>query len=593
MGEEMKGTPEETELMVVDKMEKMEKGSDSPPPSSPVKFYGWKAMPYIIGNETFEKLGTLGTSSNLLVYLTSVFHIKSVDAATLLNAFNGTTSFAPIIGAFLSDAYLGRYATLAVSSISSLLGMLILTLTSVISGLHPHECKVGETCEKASPGQMAMLFASFAFLVVGAGGIRPCSMPFGADQFDPNSESGKRGINSFFNWYYFSFTFAMMISATVIIYVQSEVSWSIGLALPAILMFVACVFYFLGSKIYVKVLPEGSPFTSIVEVFVAAFNKRSLKQPKDPNQDLFDPPHQSSLVTKLYHTEQFRFLDKAAIVTSSDEIKPNGYPVSAWKLCSVQQVEEVKCLMRIIPVWSTGVIYYLAVVQQSTYVILASLQSDRHLGPHFEIPAASFTVFAMLAQTIWIPIYDRLLVPKLRKMTGKDEPISLLQRMGIGIFLSMIAMVVSALVEVKRRNTANNHPTLGVNPMGGAISSMSSLWMVPQLALLGLSEAFNLISQIEFYYKEFPEHMRSVAGALAFLNLAFGNYLSGFLVTIVHKTTGAEGRKNWLSQDLNKGRLDLFYWVIAGIGAFNMIYFIVCARWYRFKGSRQMVKESN
>ncbi|KAJ4769431.1 Protein NRT1/ PTR FAMILY 2.11 [Rhynchospora pubera] len=582
MGEEVK-LKEETEKM--EKLEKMENGGS---PSSPaVKYYGWRAMPYIIGNETFEKLGTLGTSSNLLVYLTSVFHIKSVDAATLINAFSGTTSFAPIIGAFLSDAYLGRYATLAYSSIASLVGMFILTLTAAVSGLHPHDCKVGDTCQKATAGQMAVLFASFAFLVVGAGGIRPCSMPFGADQFNPNTEDGKRGINSFFNWYYFTFTGAMMISATVIIYVQSTLSWSIGLAIPTILMFVACVFYFMGSKIYVKVLPEGSPFTSIVQVFAAATKKKGLKQPKDPNQDLFDPPHVSSLVTKLHHTDQFRFLDKAAIVTSSDEIKPNGFPVDPWKLCSIQQVEEVKCLLRIIPIWTTGIIYYLAVVQQSTYVILAALQSDRHLGPHFQIPAASFTVFAMLAQTLWIPFYDRLLVPRLRKLTGKEEPISLLQRMGIGILLSTVAMVVSAVVEVKRRSIANHGSTIGTMLGGGAISSMSSLWMVPQLMILGVSEAFNLISQIEFYYKEFPEHMRSVAGALAFLNLAFGNYLSGFLVTIIHKTTGAEGRKNWLSQDLNKGRLDMFYVVIAGIGVFNLIYFILCAKWYRFKGARQ------
>ncbi|KAF3333014.1 Protein NRT1/ PTR FAMILY 2.11 [Carex littledalei] len=569
----------------MEKMEKMENGGA--PPSPAIKYYGWKAMPYIIGNETFEKLGTLGTSSNLLVYLTSVFHIKSVDAATLINAFSGTTSFAPIIGAFLSDAYLGRYTTLAYCSVASLLGMFILTLTAGVSGLHPRDCKVGDTCQKASPGQMAVLFASFAFLVVGAGGIRPCSMPFGADQFNPNTEDGKRGINSFFNWYYFTFTGAMMISATVIIYIQSTVSWSIGLAIPTILMFLACVFYFMGTKIYVKVLPDGSPFTSIVQVFSAAIKKKGLKQVKDPNQGLFDPPHVSSLVTKLHHTDQFRFLDKAAVVTSSDEIKPNGSPVDQWKLCSVQQVEEVKCLLRIIPIWTTGIIYYLAVVQQSTYVILAALQSDRHLGPHFQIPAASFTVFSMLAQTLWIPFYDRLLVPRLRKLTGKEEPISLLQRMGIGIFLSTVAMVVSAVIEVKRRNIANHGSTIGTMLGGGAISSMSSLWMVPQLMILGVSEAFNLISQIEFYYKEFPEHMRSVAGALAFLNLAFGNYLSGFLVTIIHNTTGAEGRKNWLSQDLNKGKLDLFYWVIAGIGVFNMIYFIACAKWYRFKGTRQ------
>jgi dipeptide/tripeptide permease len=77
---------------------------------------GWFA-----GNETFEKLGTLGTSANLLVYLTQVFHMQSVDAATLLNGLNGTSSLAPIVGAFLSDAYLGRYLALAISTVASLI----------------------------------------------------------------------------------------------------------------------------------------------------------------------------------------------------------------------------------------------------------------------------------------------------------------------------------------------------------------------------------------------------------------------------------------------------------------------------------------
>ncbi|XP_020092198.1 protein NRT1/ PTR FAMILY 2.11-like [Ananas comosus] len=551
-----------------------------------VKYRGWGAMPYIIGNETFEKLGTLGTSSNLLVYLTAVFHMPSVDAAALLNAFNGTTSLAPIAGAFLSDAFLGRYSTLAFASIASLLGMFILTLTAAVAGLHPPSCAPGATCLRATPYQTSVLFAAFAFLVVGAGGIRPCSMPFGADQFDPHTESGKRGINSFFNWYYFTFTFAIMISATVIIYVQSAVSWSIGLGIPTILMFIACVIFFMGSRIYVKVRPEGSPFTSIVQVVAACISKRKLKQPKDPKQALFDPPHLSLLVTKLQHTDQFRFLDKAAIITPADEIKPNGFAANPWKLCSLQQVEEVKCLLRIIPVWSTGIIYYVAVVQQSTYVVLSALQSDRHLGDdHFEIPAASFTVFSMLAQTIWIPIYDRLLVPWLRRMTKREDGISLLHRMGIGIFLSIIAMIMSAAIEAKRRSVALHHPTLGLSAGGGAISSMHSLWMVPQLMILGVSEAFNLISQIEFYYKEFPEHMRSVAGSLAFLNLAGGNYLSGFLVTIVHKTTGVKGGRNWLAQDLNEGRLDFFYLLIAAIGVLNLVYFVICAKWYRYKGA--------
>ncbi|XP_062214942.1 protein NRT1/ PTR FAMILY 2.11-like [Phragmites australis] len=569
--------------MDVDKLENG--GGEDSPPRPAVKYHGWKAMPFIIGNETFEKLGTLGTSANLLVYLTQVFHMRSVDAATLLNGLNGTTSLAPIIGAFLSDAYLGRYLALAIASIASLIGMFLLTLTAGADSLHPPDCGVGETCEKATPYQFAVLFISFAFLVVGSAGIRPCSMPFGADQFDPHTESGKRGINSFFNWYYFTFTAAMLISATVIIYVQSNVSWSIGLGIPTVLMFLACVLFFMGTRLYVRMTPEGSPFTSVVQVLVAAVKKRALKQPKDPKQDLFNPPHTSALVSKLAHTDQFRCLDKAAIVAAPEEVRPGGAaPADPWRLCSVQQVEEVKCLIRIVPVWSTGIIYYVAVVQQSTYVVLSALQSDRRLGHGgFHIPPASFTVFAMLAQTIWIPIYDRLLLPKIRKITGKEEGLTLLQRMGIGIALSTVAMVISAIVEDRRRAIALSEPTLGTTITGGAISAMSSLWMVPQLLILGLSEAFNLISQIEFYYKEIPEHMRSVAGALAFCNLALGNYLSGFLVTIVHRTTGSGS--NWLAQDLNKGRLDLFYWTIAGIGVFNFIYFIICARWYRFKGT--------
>ncbi|KAG2546807.1 protein NRT1/ PTR FAMILY 2.11-like [Panicum virgatum] len=572
--------------MDVDKAENGGGGAGEESPRPAVKYYGWKAMPFIIGNETFEKLGTLGTSANLLVYLTQVFHMRSVDAATLLNGLNGTTSLAPIIGAFLSDAYLGRYLALAIASVASLIGMFLLTLTAGADSLHPAECPAadGPCGTKATSYQLAVLFMAFAFLVLGSAGIRPCSMPFGADQFNPHTESGRRGINSFFNWYYFTFTAAMMISATVIIYVQSNVSWPIGLGIPTALMFLACVLFFMGTKLYVRVTPEGSPFTSVVQVLSAALRKRSLKQPKDPKQDLFDPPHTSAMVTKLAHTDQFRCLDKAAIVASPEEVRPGGAaPADPWRLCSVQQVEEVKCLIRIAPVWSTGIIYYVAVVQQSTYVVLAALQSDRRLGNNFHIPAASFTVFAMLAQTLWIPFYDRLLLPRLRKMTGKEEGFTLLQRQGIGIVLSTVAMVISAIVEDRRRAIALSQPTLGTTITGGAISAMSSLWMVPQLMVLGLSEAFNLISQIEFYYKEIPEHMRSVAGALAFCNLALGNYLSGFLVTIVHRTTGS-GR-NWLAQDLNKGRLDLFYWTIAGIGVFNFIYFVICARWYRFKGT--------
>ncbi|RZR90383.1 hypothetical protein BHM03_00018274 [Ensete ventricosum] len=528
------------------------------------------------GNETFEKLGTLGTSANLLVYLTTVFHMKSVAAATLVTVFNGTTSLTPLLGAFLADTYLGRYATLGAAS-----GMLILTLTAAVSKLHPPPCSGhGDACHGPTPAQMAVLYASYVFMVIGAGGIRPCNLAFGADQFDPTTEAGKRGISSFFNWYYMTFNFAMMASSTFVIYVQSNVSWSLGLAIPTAFMFISCVLFFVGTKIYVKVRPEGSPITSIAQVLVVAFRKRALKLPDDLKGSLFDPPHLSSLVSKLPHTDQFSFLEKAAIITPMDDIKPDGSASDGWRLCSLQQVEQMKCLVRIIPVWSSCIIFEVTFVVTWTYIVFQALQSDRHLGhSNFEIPAATFSVFAMATITIWLFVYDRVVVPLLQRVTGKEGGITLLQRMGIGIALSIVMMVVAGLVEERRRSYALHKPTLGTASGGGAISSMSSLWLIPQLVIAGLSEAFNVIGQIEFYYKQFPENMRSLAGGLPFLGFACSNYLSSLMITIVHR------KSNWLAEDLNQGRLDLLYFSIAALSAVNFVFFIGCAKWYRYKTS--------
>lgn len=281
-----------------------------------------------------------------------------------------------------------------------------------------------------------------------------------------------------------------------------------------------------------------------------------------------------------------RFLDKSAVIVSKDEIKSNGEAADPWRLCTLQQVEMVKCFVRIIPVWTSAIMFFITLSQQSTYVVYQALQMDRRLGKSgFKIPAGSFVVFNMLTLTVWIPIYDRLIVPQLRKITKHEGGITMLQRIGVGIVISILGTVVSALVEQRRREIALHKPTLGLTSTGGAVSSMSSLWLLPQLMLFGLSEAFTIIGQNEFYYQQFPENMRSVAGAVLFLGMSISSYASGALVTIVHNVTGRNGSRNWLAQDLNEARLDWFYMMIAGAAALNFVYFIVCAKWYRIRGA--------
>ncbi|XP_075480295.1 protein NRT1/ PTR FAMILY 2.11-like [Primulina tabacum] len=563
-------------------MEKNEISSTKKEPN----YRGVKAMPFVIGNETFEKLGTIGTSSNLLVYLTTVFHMNSITATNVVNIFNGTCNFGTLAGAFLCDTYLGRYKTLGIASVSSFLGMLMLTLTAALTNLHPPECSTQPNlkCIGASPWQIAFLFTAFLLLVIGASGIRPCNLAFGADQFNPNTDSGRRGINSFFNWYYFTFTFAMMLSLTVIVYVQSDMSWTIGLGIPAFMMFLSCFFFFVATRIYVKVLPEGSPFTSLVQTLVVAYKKRKLELPEQPRCSLFNHVDPGSMNSKLQYTDELRFLNRAAIATPDDTINPDGSAANPWKLRSVQQVEEAKCIIRVIPIWLSGMIYYIILALMQTYPVFQSLQCDRRLSAgNFKIPAASYNVFTMATLTLWIPIYDRIIVPFLRRITGKEEGITMLQRVGFGIFLGVLTMVVSGVVEDHRRTLAVTRPTLGVVAQKGTVSSMSGYWLVPQLALAGISEAFAVIGEIEFFYKQFPENMRSFAAAFLFSGFAISSYITSFLISVVHKATRVRGNGNWLEEDLNKGRLDYFYYMIAGIQVVNLGYFLICAKWYKYK----------
>lgn len=188
--------------------------------------------------------------------------------------------------------------------------MTVLTLTAAISKLHPPKCSTSDiisTCVGPTAWELAFLFSGFGFLVIGAGGIRPCNLAFGADQFNPATKTGQKGIRSFFNWYYFTFTFAVMLSVTLIVYVQSNVSWAIGLGIPAALMLFSCILFFMGSRLYVKLKPQGSPLTSVAQVLVVATKKRKLKLPDEPgNLTLFNFTPHNSLNSKLSHTDQFR-----------------------------------------------------------------------------------------------------------------------------------------------------------------------------------------------------------------------------------------------------------------------------------------------
>ncbi|GAY36548.1 hypothetical protein CUMW_022850 [Citrus unshiu] len=72
-------------------------------------------------NETFERLATIGLLANFMVYLLKEYHMNQTSAANILNIWGGVTNFAPLLGAFISDTYTGRFKTITFASIAAIL----------------------------------------------------------------------------------------------------------------------------------------------------------------------------------------------------------------------------------------------------------------------------------------------------------------------------------------------------------------------------------------------------------------------------------------------------------------------------------------
>lgn len=248
--------------------------------------------------------------------------------------------------------------------------------------------------------------------------------------------------------------------------------------------------------------------------------------------------------------------------------------MNPWRLCTVEQVEELKSLIRVIPLWSSGLMMSIN-VSQSSFPVLQANTMNRHLGSStFQIPAGSFAFFTIVMIAIWVILYDRVIIPFASKLLQKPVHLGVKLRMGIGLVISTLAMVISAIVEHVRREKAIELGFLN-NPQ--AVINMSAMWLVPQYCLHGLAEAFSAIGQNEFYYSEFPKSMSSIAASLFLLGMAVANLLASVILTTVEKLTRGSAKEGWIATNINQGRYDGYYWVLAIMSFVNLFYFVACS----------------
>ncbi|CAH9146676.1 unnamed protein product [Cuscuta epithymum] len=546
---------------------------------------GMSAASFVLVVEVLENLAFLANASNLVRYMTAFMHFSLSKSANAVTNFMGTAFFLALLGGFLSDAFFTTYHIYLLSALIEFLGLVILTIQARSDSLKPPTCMPGThtvPCEQVHGSQAAMLFIGLYLVALGVGGIKGSLPPHGAEQLDDETVEGRKQRSTFFNYFVFCLSFGALFAVTLVVWVEDHKGWQWGFGIAMMAILLSIPVFLSGSKFYRNKVPLGSPLTIIFKVIVAAILNSSYvsKTPSNAIVNMANSPSPPIPTTKEMAiaaagneqpSHSLKFLNNAVLN------KPNN---SRWGSlqCSVQQLEDVKTVIKILPIFASTIMLNCCLAQLSTFSVQQAATMNTHLGS-LKVPPASLPVFPVVFMMILAPTYDQFVVPLMRRLTRTEMGISHLQRIGVGLILSILAMAVAALVEVKRRNVAVG---------SGLVDSTRPLpitffWIALQYLFLGSADLFTLAGLMEFFFSEAPVSMRSLATSLSWASLAMGYYLSTVIVSVVNSVTGKSNHHAWLSgENLNHYHLERFYWLMFILSVLNFWHYLFWALRYKY-----------
>jgi peptide/histidine transporter 3/4 len=385
-------------------------------------------------------------------------------------------------------------------------------------------------------GAHTVAFVGLYLVAIGSGGVRASLLPFGAEQFDDDNAVDRENKMAFFSWFYLCVDFGPIVSGLFIVWIQEKVSWGLGFGISTACIALAFGAFVLATPMFKRSMPTGK-----VSVDAGLLDGVSDKVDIISESGLKEIPEESS--------------------------------GSSWNLRAMMQGEELKVLLRLLPIWVTSIILSSAYTQMNTTFIQQGNAMNLSVLS-VTVPAATMGSFEVVCVLAWVLLYGKAIVPALRgcgfSFGGNGEP-SQLQRMGVGRILMAVSMAVAALVEMKR--------------LAGAArgEEITIAWQIPQYFFLAGGEVFGYIAQLEFFYAEAPDTMKSTCTSLALLTIALGSYLSSFIYAIVAAFTATAGSPGWISDNLNQGHLDYFFWAMAAMCTLNFVVYSVFAKYYKPK----------
>jgi POT family proton-dependent oligopeptide transporter len=198
------------------------------------------------------------------------------QTSTALTTFNAFWQYTmPLFGAYVADAYLGRFKTIAVALVIGIIGHIIL----IMSALPP--------VIKNPDGAMAPFIIGIILMGLGTGGFKPNINPLIVEQLDLEKMTVKKlpsgelvivdptvTASRVYHYFYMFINVGALVGQIGMVYCEYYVGFWLSYTLPTIMLCICPLVMLWGRRRYKRVPPEGSVLGKAIKLILRATKGR-------------------------------------------------------------------------------------------------------------------------------------------------------------------------------------------------------------------------------------------------------------------------------------------------------------------------------
>lgn len=499
---------------------------------------------------------------SIFLFLRRVFNESNGMASIQTNLWHGACFLFGAVFGYYADTKFGQPLICLFSMILILIGMGF-TFVSVYMFEEKYDDN-NENTDSYGIIYLIMYWFGIYLIAIAFAGALPAGISLSGVEFSKPPLKGKIYNLPVFTWIFMTMSVSALTSYTILAYLAQESKfWIPYLAVLGWHGFMLFVFLLSFKHFYAthQVKGESNVITVAKELLFSykCCNKKNDQQNIRQRYDSIYLIRNQDIKEAMNH-EYDRFQDSSNPSNDRDQ----------------ERKSSVEIVRGLIPFLMTNLLFSCIYWQQLSLLYAQACQMDIKLTSNFNFPISALAAIPSLFVIVFAPMFDTCLYPVLAKIFRFTW--SPLKKQGCGIFITMLAMVSVAILEIIRKNKNVSTTQTSTCDESIYVTEMSIFWLLPPYVLFGIAEIMFAIPSMSFYFTQAPESMKTIILAIRGMFNGFGNWLGSLIVLFVHIITGGK----WVTNDLNKGHLDYMYFLLAAISFIFFIYFIYISVTYKY-----------